>query len=1056
LSMLFGLTAIVPAGLAAQENQRSGHYTQPPKVAPTLGSVTAAAVKPPADLPGLFNAGPTPEWIWGADDDTAYFLRTEFTGPAKSAWLQVACDNKATVWINREKVLDNDNWQAADLANVTAAIQPGENTLTIRAENAGGIAGCIAKLVIQSADGNTQYVITDGSWKAAERRNAANAVAVRTIGKLGIKPWGDPFNQSAAPTTPRDVFAVLPGFQVESLFTVPRDELGSWVAIAFDNKGRLIASDQGDKGLCRITPPAIGSSEPTKVERLDVKISAAQGLLWAFDSLYVTVNGGIGSGLYRLRDTNGDDQFDELVKLKEFRGGGEHGPHALRLSPDGKSIYVCAGNHTQPPVDVQRSAEPQVMGGARTEQMRATLPPGHSSRIPPNWDEDLLLRRQWDANGHATGILAPGGWVAKTDPDGKTWEVFSVGYRNEYDMAFNADGELFVYDADMEWDVGTPWYRPTRVVHATSGSEFGWRSGTGKWPTSYPDNLPELVDIGPGSPVGVEFGYGTKFPAKYQQALYICDWTFGTMYAIHLRPDGAGYKATKEEFLSRTPLPLTDVAAGPDGALYFTIGGRGTQSELFRVTYVGGEPTARVDAQQSAGLELRVTRRMLEVHHQPAADPRPVIRTVWPYLNHPDRRIRYAARIALEHQPADTWQERVFAEQDIQTLLTAAVGLARQGDPEIQPKLIAALSRVPWAALSESQQMEWLRAWELTFIRLGAPDESTAARVAGLLEPLFPTQSRDANRVLCNLLVFLESPKVIEKTLDLLAGPDEITPQEMADLLARNVGYGKSIAATLANQVDLQKMHYAFALRNKKTGWTLDQRKAYFDWLQAARSKSGGNSFQGFLRNIDREAFENATEPERLAMESFGARQPYKAPELPQPKGPGRDWTLDDVLALSEKVTTGRDFKNGQQMFAATRCVICHRFAGDGGATGPDLTQLAGRFSYKDLSEAILDPSKVVSDQYRAVIVQTAEGKTHTGRIVAEANGSLTMLVDPEDPTKLVTIPREQIEERVVSTVSLMPKDLLKTLNEEEVLDLMAYLLSRGNPQDPMFRRGRR
>src|SRR5262249_54600473 len=191
------------------------------------------------------------------------------------------------------------------------------------------------------------------------------------------------------------------------------------------------------------------------------------------------------------------------------------------------------------------------------------------------------------------------------DPDGKTWEVFSIGYRNEYDFAFNADGEMFVYDSDMEWDMGAPWYRPTRVVHATSGSEFGWRSGTGKWPSYYVDSLPQMVDIGPGSPVGMEFGYGAKFPAKYQKALFCCDWTFGTISALHLEPEGSTYKAVKEEFVSRTPLPLTDAVVAPDGALYFIIGGRGTQSELFRVTYFGKEPTDRVEYRDPRHADLR-------------------------------------------------------------------------------------------------------------------------------------------------------------------------------------------------------------------------------------------------------------------------------------------------------------------------------------------------------------------------------------------------------------------------------------------------------------------
>merc|ERR1712023_419708 len=198
-------------------------------------------------------------------------------------------------------------------------------------------------------------------------------------------------------------------------------------------------------------------------------------------------------------------------------------------------------------------------------------------------------------------------------------------------MDFNADGELFAYDADMEWDLGTPWYRPTRVVHATSGSEFGWRSGTGKWPTYYEDSLPPAINIGPGSPVGAAFGYGAKFPAKYQKALYICDWTFGTMYAIHLKPEGASYTATKEEFVARTPLPLTDVAIGRDGAMYFTIGGRGTQSELFRVTYKGDAPTVAVDPREKTGTEARALRHKLEaLHHGDVKNAAEALKVIWP------------------------------------------------------------------------------------------------------------------------------------------------------------------------------------------------------------------------------------------------------------------------------------------------------------------------------------------------------------------------------------------------------------------------------------------
>ncbi|HWB09245.1 MAG TPA: c-type cytochrome [Pirellulales bacterium] len=861
------------------------------------------------------------------------------------------------------------------------------------------------------------------------------ATAVCAATRLGAEEQILFTEQPQIAATGEGGFDLLPGFQVEHLFTVPKDQLGSWVSITFDDKGRLIASDQGDKGLCRITLPAPGSAEPTRVERLEAKISSAQGMLYAFGSLYVSTNGfSGGNGLYRVKDTNGDDHFDQVDKLKEVGGGGEHGPHALLLGPDGKSIYYLCGNFTPPPF---KPSDPPN--------------PNHRSRAPTNWGEDLLLPRQWDAGGFAIGVMAPGGWVAKTDPEGKTWDIVSNGYRNPYDMAFNADGELFVYDADMEWDMGSPWYRPTRVLHATSGSEFGWRSGTGKWPEYYVDSLPSVVDIGPGSPVGVAYGYGAKFPAKYQRALFICDWTFGTMYAVHLEPAGASYKAIKEEFLGRSPLPLTDAAVGPDRALYFTTGGRGTQSELFRVTYVGQEPTAAVETRDSRFAELRALRQQIEAYHAKADDAGKAIEFAYPHLGHPDRHIRFAARIALEDQDVKLWQDRVLGEANPESLITGAVGLARQGEKPLLPKVFAALARLDWAALSETQQLELLRAYQLAFIRLGEPDDEMRAALTAKLDPLFPSKSDPLNRELCNLLVYLRSPTIVAKGVALLEEPPKRPAGEAASMLSRNQGYGGQIAAMLANFPDATQMHYAFVLRNVKEGWTLPQRKAYFDWFERARGWSGGASYQGFLRNIEREAFENASESERLAIEAFGARKPYQPPPLPKAAGPGRDRTVVDLLGLAAALK-GRNFDNGQKMFAAARCVVCHRFAGDGGATGPDLTQLAGRFNVKDLSEAMIEPSKVISDQYRASIIETKDGQFVSGRIVSATDDKLVVVTNPEDATKNVEIRRANIESMQASPVSLMPDGLLKPLNDDEVLDLLAYLLSRGNKNDALFR----
>ena len=144
----------------------------------------------------------------------------------------------------------------------------------------------------------------------------------------GVFVWSA-FHSVDHPTSSADdpVLTVPPGFKAELLYRPSENEQGSWVSLTKDDNGRLIASDQYGH-LYRITPPGIGDDPAnTNVEQLDIEIGHANGLLWAFNSLYVVVNsnegiGGRNSGLYRVRDTNGDDQFDSicnnLIVLKAY------------------------------------------------------------------------------------------------------------------------------------------------------------------------------------------------------------------------------------------------------------------------------------------------------------------------------------------------------------------------------------------------------------------------------------------------------------------------------------------------------------------------------------------------------------------------------------------------------------------------------------------------------------------------------------------------------------------------------------------------------------------
>jgi glucose/arabinose dehydrogenase len=248
------------------------------------------------------------------------------------------------------------------------------------------------------------------------------------------------------------------GFHAERLFGPSESEEGSWVSMTFDNKGRLIASDQYG-ALYRMVIPVIGdTSSRVSAERLTIpstdgtmdtsskkiSIGYAHGLLYAFNSLYVMINHnsneefGKSSGLYRLQDTNGDDQFDKLTLLKELKGEGEHGPHSIKLSPDGRSLFVIAGNFTE-------------------------IPEMGSYRISPDGKLDNLFPFLKDPNGHDNTVYWHGGWIAQTDSTGTNWELYSAGFRNPFDMAFNDAGDLFTYD--LTWNgIWEHRYRHTRIL----------------------------------------------------------------------------------------------------------------------------------------------------------------------------------------------------------------------------------------------------------------------------------------------------------------------------------------------------------------------------------------------------------------------------------------------------------------------------------------------------------------------------------------------------------------------------------------------------------------
>lgn len=164
---------------------------------------------------------------------------------------------------------------------------------------------------------------------------------------------------------------------------------------------------------------------------------------------------------------------------------------------------------------------------------------------------------------------------------------------------------------------------------------------------------------------------------------------------------------------------------------------------------------------------------------------------------------------------------------------------------------------------------------------------------------------------------------------------------------------------------------------------------------------------------------------------------------------PVKEWTLAELVPTVERGLGERhDLERGRRLYGAVACAACHRFAQEGGGVGPDLTAVAGRFGVRDLLEAIVEPSKVISDQYAAITIATKDGRVVTGRVGNMHGDSLSVIEDMFDPGKATNVRRGDIEEMQPSHASPMPAGLLNSLTEGEIQDLVAFLLARGGLGD--------
>ena len=961
-----------------------------------------------------------PIWIWATtqrEREQSVVMRNSLVLPQRAtrASLRVWADfNTCQVLLNGDAVLHLDDYGPLVEIDVTDAVIAGRNTIELRCVSSAGPAAVAASLDVRLVSGQQLSLQTNTDWQAHLLEKSAALTdepeswyPATSFGEVARKLWPleadaqitpfDDYTQwmqaiDASEGTNPATFRILPGFEIQLVRSAEPDE-DSWVSMAIDPQGRITIAREG-RGLLRMHL----SSDGHRVEHVEVindTLLECRGLLYAYDSLYANAN--TSRGFYRLRDTTGDDQFDDVQLLRRFPGSLGHGRNDLALGPDGL-IYSIHGDAVDlPTTDVLDHTSPfrEARKGSRSRE-------GH------------LLR---------------------TDRDGSRWELVASGLRNPFGIDFNSENELFTYDADAEFDMGSSWYRPTRIVQIVPGGDYGWRGRTGDWPPyllDHADNALPVCVVGKGSPTAVKSGERSHFPAPYRHAVFALDWAYGRIIACHLEPRGAGYAGRIETFLKGRPLNVTDLDFGPDGAMYIVTGGRQTQSALYRIQYPEhtSDPPKKSRqqiARREFGNERRTLRRQLALLPK---DFEPVsLDVAWPHLASPDPVIRQVARVAVEHHPVGEWMDRALARAAKDRVPAALVALARSGEVEARPKILRRLNRLAWDEMSTYDKLTCLESYRLCLADLTSFDSSLLEETRDRITDLFPQGHRA-----------LEVPPV---------GSGSSLNRELSRL-AFHLGANKvSETITLLSEAETQedRIHYLFILRNVREGWTPADRRVYFEVLsEIERTVLGGEGMPGFLVRIRDEALATLSDAERSALKELLKPGSATAPLSLTIRRPAiRQWRGEDIEQVLAKTGTPRDLDRGAKLYGEVLCIHCHRLGRHGGTVGPDLSSVSSRFSRRDLLASILEPSRVVAEKYRNQTIVTTGGQVISGRVVTGGDyrsPTLRVAVDPLRPFQFTEIPKSEVEQYAHSEVSPMPTGLLDSLTADEILDLIAYIES--------------